>query len=230
VQRRFAHGFSYFANYTYSKSIDNSSDDSTNWSGNDYQDAAALPTAASDFNEPHRGVVGYVYDLPVGQGRMLLNRGGILDRVIGGWTTSGNFTVHSGYPFTILASPPNLTGSLSGVVTGNVFADRVAHLPSPKSALEWFNPANFASPAPYTFGDSGRNTNISPGYWDYDADLKKTFSLYEGVNLQVRGDAFNVFNHRNLTAPDATLGTTGTGQITASTTARILQVGAQINF
>ena len=131
-QRRFSDGLALFANYTYSRSFDNSSFDTTNFPGGDYQDWQVLPTAPSDFDQRHRVVVGYVYDLPVGKGRKLLNQGGILDEIIGGWTTSGNFSAHTGYPFTVLAAPPNQTGSLSGIVSGNVFADRVGNLPSAK--------------------------------------------------------------------------------------------------
>lgn len=226
VQRRLSKGLAFLANYTRSKSMDNSSLDLTTWRGADYQDAAHLEMAPSSFDEPHRGVVAYIYDLPFGQGRMLVNHGGVLEKLIGGWTTSGSLDIHSGYPLTVFAGGPNLTGSLAG----SVFASRVGSLPAAKTASQWFNPANYADPAPYTYGNSGRNSLRTPGSWGFDAALQKRFTLTESLNLRIRADAFNVFNHRSLGRPNTTLDNSGTGQILSSSAPRILQVGAQISF
>ena len=68
--------------------MDNSSLDLSTWIGGDYQDAHNLPMTPSSFDERNRGVVAYVYDLPVGQGRAFVNKNGILDKVVGGWITS----------------------------------------------------------------------------------------------------------------------------------------------
>ncbi|MGC1361662.1 MAG: carboxypeptidase regulatory-like domain-containing protein [Silvibacterium sp.] len=226
VQRRYSKGLTLIANYTYSKSMDNSSLDLSTWIGGDYQDAHDLPLSASSFDEPNRGVVAYVYDLPLGQGRAFFNQKGILDQIVGGWITSGSFEANSGYPFTIFAGGPNLTGSLAG----SVFANRVGNLSAAKNATQWFNPANFADPAPYTYGDSGRNSTRTPGFWDFDAALQKNFNISETVKLQFRCDAFNLFNHRNLGEPGNSLDNSGTGQIVSSTAPRLLQVGSQISF
>ncbi len=228
IQRRFSQGFTFLANYTYAKSIDNSSLDTTTQIGNEYQISARpdLNRAASDYDLTHRGVIAYVYDLPVGQGRRFMSRGGLLNAVLGGWTNSGSFNANTGSPFTVYAASPNLTGSLAG----NVFANSTGDKNGPKTAAQWFNTAVFSSPAPYTFGDSGRNSVRGPGAWDLDLALMKTFPLWEFAKLQVRADAFNALNHANLLLPNATLGSAAFGTITSGSPPRVVQVGAQITF
>lgn len=226
VQRRLSKGFSLLANYTHAQSTDQSSLDLSTWIGDDSQNQQDLPMTPSAFNEPDRGVVAYVYELPFGRGRMLLNQGGALNEIVGGWSTSGSFNIHSGYPTTIYSGLPNRTGSLAG----GVFANRIASQPSPKTTAEWFDPANFGDPAPYTYGNSGRDSTYVPGYWNLDANLQKHFKITESVRMLIRADAFNFFNHKNLGEPGETIDLPNTGVISSSTEPRIVEVGSQIDF
>jgi hypothetical protein len=226
VQRRLSKGFSLLANYTHAKSVDQSSLDLSTWIGDDSQNQQDLPMSPSAFNEPNRGVVAYVYELPVGKGRMLLNQGGVLDEILGGWSTSGHLDIHSGYPTTIYSGLPNRTGSLAG----GVFANRVANLSAPRTRTEWFNPANFGDPVPYTYGNSGRDSTMVPGFWSIDGNVQKHFKITETVKMLIRADAFNLFNHKNLGEPGETIDLPNTGVISSSTEARVVEVGAQIVF
>jgi Carboxypeptidase regulatory-like domain len=227
MQRRYSSGLAVIANYTWSKSLDDSSYDLTaGGDGGDYQDSYKLPKAVSAFDEEQRMVLAYVYDLPVGRGRRFVNHGGVLDNIIGGWKTAGNFTANSGFPFTIYAGGVNNTGALAG----SLFADSVGNQPAAKDHSQWFNPANYAHPAAYMFGNSGRNSVRAPGDWYFDANLEKAFSVADFGTLKLRADAGNLFNHKNLNQPNNTLGTTATGTITSSTPARILEIGAQFSF
>jgi carboxypeptidase family protein len=226
LQRRMSRGFSLLTNYTHAKSVDQSSLDLSTWIGDDSQNQQDLPMTPSAFNEPDRFVAAYVYDLPFGKGRMLANQGGALDEIVGGWSTSGSFNIHSGYPTTIYSGLPNRTGSLAG----GVFANRVADQPSPKTRAEWFNPANFGDPVPYTYGNSGRDSTMVPGYWNLDANIQKHFTITESVKMLLRADAFNFFNHKNLGEPGETIDLPNTGVIASSTEARIIEVGTQIDF
>ena len=226
VQRRLSKGFSILANYTHSKSLDQSSLDLSTWIGDDSQNQQDLPMTLSAFNEPDRVVAAYTYELPFGQGRALLNHGGVLDEIVGGWSTSGSYNIHSGYPTTIYSGLPNRTGSLAG----GVFADRAGNQSAQKTTAQWFNPADFADPAPYKYGNSGRNSTYVPGYWNLDANLQKHFKITESVRMLLRGDAFNVFNHKNLGEPGSTIDLPNTGVIASSTEERILEVGSQIEF
>jgi outer membrane receptor protein involved in Fe transport len=229
--RRFANGFTFQANYTWSKSIDNSSYDTTTGIGDEYQITTNpnLNKGPSQFDQTQRVVVSYVYDLPFGKGRKWLDRGGVLNAVLGGWKDSGSFIAHSGIPFDIFSGGPNLTGAISGYI----YADCTGNPAGPKTAAEWFNTGAFSDPSAYRFGTCGRDIVRGPGSWDYDMALMKDFRLpirWETTKIEFRADAFNLFNHPNLGLPNNTTDSSAFGTITSASTPRTLQVGAQIVF
>jgi hypothetical protein len=102
----------------------------------------------------------------------------------------------------------------------------------------------YATPANFTYGNAHRNATYGPGAANTNLSLFKDFALHEGIQFQLRGEAFNAFNHPNpalvptgsTTGPSTTLGSSTFGQITAaqtgftSTGARILQLAGKINF
>jgi hypothetical protein len=227
LKRRLNKGFSILTNYTYSKSEDQSSLDLTDWVGNDSQNQVDKPMAPSNFDERNRLVVAPIYELPFGKDRTWLNQSNTLDEILGGWDVAGAFDIHSGYPVTISAGVSSLQ---TGALAGGLFANKVGNQPDPHTAAEWFNLANYADPAPYTYGNSGRDSMVVPGFWNLDANLKKTFRITEKVQLQFRADAFNAFNHKNLYEPTKYLDATNSAKITASTLSRVIQIGSQINF
>ena len=71
----------------------------------------------------------------------------------------------------------------------------------------WFNPADFTVPAPYIYGDSGRNILLGPRFSSADLSLQKTFAFNERIHLDLKWDAFNAFNHTNLQNPNASVDT-----------------------
>jgi hypothetical protein len=231
ANRRFANGVTFLANYTFSKALDNSSYDTTTGIGDEYQITTnpGLNKGLSQYDQTHRLVLTYVYDLPFGKGRTWLNRGGVLNAFLGGWRNSGSFIAHSGIPFDIFSGGPNLTGAISGYI----YADCLSNSSGPQTAAEWFNTSAFADPAPYRFGTCGRDIVRGPGSWDYDMALMKDFPLpihSEATKLQFRADAFNLFNHPNLGLPTNTTDSTAFGTITSASQPRTLQIGAQILF
>lgn len=159
-----------------------------------------------------------------------LNRSrGLLSRIAAlGQRHSRSFGRTTGQPsFTIYSGLPNRTGSLAG----GVFANRVGHQPSPNTTAEWFNPANYGDPAPYTYGNSGRESMVVPGYWNLDANLQKHFSITESIKMLIRADAFNLFNHKNLGEPGHAIDLPDySGVITSSSAPRVVEVGSQISF
>src|SRR6266478_3563555 len=70
--------------------------------------------------------------------------------------------------------------------------------PGPERLRAWFNTACFSLPAPYTFGDSGRNTVINPAYADVDAGLERDVQLPRGTRIQLRWEVFNLLNRTNF--------------------------------
>jgi hypothetical protein len=98
----------------------------------------------------------------------------------------------------------------------------------------WFNPAAYSLPAGGTFGDAGRNSLTGPGFADVDISIAKEFRLYERLTFEIRGDAYNAFNHVNYNNPDNQIGDATVGQITApagyNATMRVIQLGGHIRF
>jgi hypothetical protein len=77
------------------------------------------------------------------------------------------------------------------------------------------NAAAFAAPAPYTYGNAGRDILSGPGLTNFDASLSKNFRFGERVTFQFRAEAFNTLNHPNFGNPSATFGTVSFGNITS---------------
>jgi len=116
----------------------------------------------------------------------------------------------------------------------------------PSAGNYYFNPANFstaranyldgiastdASQLPYyTYGTLPRNAFRGPGAVNLDIALAKKFAIRETASLELRVDAFNVFNHTNFSNPDTTISDATFGQISNTAAPRILQVAAHLRF
>ena len=205
VSRRFQNGFSFDVAYTFSKSIDNTSD-KRDVLPNAYDDKNIR--GVSSFDRPHAFVANFIYELPVGKGRRFLNGGGILDPIIGGWQVTGITFVRSGGPFSI-GIPIDALGVGTG--NGNNIV-QVASLRCPVSVVgaslggQYFSdPTCFTLPALGTEGNSGRNTFRGPINQSHDLALFKNFSIVEKVKLQFRAEMFNFLNHANFNGPNTNI-------------------------
>ncbi len=234
LRKRFSRGFSFDVNYTWSKFLD--TQDSSGWGGQAgsqyWQNAYDLASnyGLSNNDVPHMFKGNLVYQLPVGKGKTFLNRNGMLDAVLGGWQASTIFIVESGTPFTPIMGTQNQTGALAGTWYPNLVGD--PSLPNP-TIQRWYNTAAFAQPAPFTFGNSGRNILRGPRMSDIDFSMGKNLALpkLEGGSLQLRFDATNIINHPSFSNPSNSIGTAGAGIITGTTVGgRALQLGARFSF
>jgi hypothetical protein len=167
----------------------------------------------------------YLYDLPFGKGRSLLNYGGPINYLIGGWQIAGIVSALSGTPFSVTFNS-TILGSPSGR------ADLVGDpQQAEKTIARWFNPTAFAIPAPFTFGDSGRNILIGPGSLTFDFSVYKQFALGEKANLQFRSDFFNILNRANFGNPASNISVPATvGVISSAASARVIQFGLRLTF
>jgi hypothetical protein len=185
--------------YTYSHSIDDSSDrfDSSFIDAYDVRRARA----SSNFDERHIFNVSYIYELP-----FFRHSAGVTQKALGGWRWAGIMSIQTGTPFNVTDSnfSDNAGVSNSG---GNgsdpfTFVDVVGN---PKSAAgscaisaagpQLYNPCAFADPRGLTFGNAGRNILRNPRTTNFDMSLAKNFKLNESTGFQFRAEAFNVFNH-----------------------------------
>ncbi len=103
---------------------------------------------------------------------------------------------------------------------------------------EWFNINDFTNVAqPYTYGNSGRNILLAPGYGEVDLTLAKSFVITERTHLQFQWMVFNALNRENLGSPNASItpgvssSITGSGTITGIVDyRRRMQIGAHLTF
>jgi hypothetical protein len=88
----------------------------------------------------------------------------------------------------------------------------------------------FSLPAPFTFGNSGRNTVLAPGYADVDAGVQKDMAVGARARLELRWEIFNVFNRVNFDVPNRIFGTSNFGRIFSAQPARQMQFGIKLLF
>jgi hypothetical protein len=206
----------------------------TNWQ-NAYNPAANYGNSNFDVRNAFKGYV--LYQLPFGRGRQFVNNNSLLDALIGGWQISDTLVIQSGQPFTAVMPIDN-----SYSLAGSNYAWYPNLIGNPglqnRGVKQWFNEAAFATPAAGTFGNEHRNQLTGPGLSTTNLSLNKTFSIWEEVKLQVRGDAQNLFNHPSFGTPANTLAVTSSGAIaTGSSTinsvtvpSRTMQVSARLSF
>lgn len=226
LEKQYSGGLSLIASYTLAKSIDDASDD---FATDGYQDAYNLRAerAVSTFDYRHRLSVGYIYDLPFGRNQALSPRNPLLQYLVSGWEVAGIVTLQSGTPFTI-------TTGLDVANTGSSpqRPDRIASgkLGNP-TINEWFDTSAFVLPAPYTWGNSGRNILNTDGLQVWDASLLKNFRIHEDIQLQFRGEFFNVLNHPDFGTPVNVLTSSDFGKVFGTSNApRIGQVALKLIF
>jgi hypothetical protein len=124
VERRFHNGLNLLASYTYSKTLtdaDSALPSFAQFSGGGYgQNPFNLKgeKSLSYQDIPHTLVVSYIYELPVGKGKKFLNKGGIVDKVIGGWQIAGVQRYQSGQPlsFGCATGVPGYSTYISGCI------------------------------------------------------------------------------------------------------------------
>jgi outer membrane receptor protein involved in Fe transport len=225
LQRRFLHGFTLLANYTFSKSIDSTSQNKqTSQTATDPYDLN-FDRGVSDFNQPQVFSFSGLWQLPIHASNHMAQA------LIGGWQLSSIVSLHSGEPFSVYS---NVDNSFSGI--GNDRADLIGnpYLSGGRSRgeqlAEWLNPAAFSENTPGTFGDTGRNMFTGPGFASTDIALEKEFHPVERLAIQFRAEAFNAFNRPNLMNPNNNLLSPTFMVISSAFDPRILQGAIRLKW
>jgi hypothetical protein len=126
-----------------------------------------------------------------------------------GWQFSAITSWHTGVPFSIGEGDQMDTGNTFDSERPNYVAG--CNVYANQSPTQWFNEACF-TPSQYgTAGNLGRNVLVGPGYAETDISLTKVTRINEKVNLQLRGELFNIFNHPNFAPPAGSIINAGTG-------------------
>ncbi len=219
LERRFGKGLFFLGTYTWSKSIDNVSsadfDKEINGGVQDIYNVAAN-RAVSDWDVPHRVAFSYIYDLPLGKGRRLLdNAHPILEALLGGWQTTGIFLASSGVPGTVFLGQ-TIPGSFAWArpnLVGNPLLPAGQRGPD-----QWLNPAAFVenhdAAGNVIPGNAGRNIFRGPSYTNFDTGLVKFFPITERTRLQFRAEFFNLTNTPHFALPIRNMSDASFGAIT----------------
>ena len=239
LTQRFGTSLTTLLSYTFSKSLDDSS--AIRGPGNDFVPPNARCRSCdygpSDFNVPHRFVGSVLYTLPFGKGQHFLNRGGVLNQVVGGWQLTTITTIQSG------AVTETSSWDSAGVVFSpsgerlNCLAGVNPVLPNPNQNA-WYNVAAFSNPVAGTFGNCGRDTLLGPHQVNIDFSAIKDFRIAERQALEFRVEMFNAPNHVELGTPSSSWGGSSNvappsnfGQITSTrANMRQIQLALKYNF
>jgi hypothetical protein len=107
---------------------------------------------------------------------------------------------------------------------------RSPHLSNP-TIDRWFDTTAFAAPAQFTYGTAGRNILRSDALQNIDFSLFREDQISERFRLQLRAEAFNLFNHPTFGEPQATFTNRLFGQVSGTvSTARQVQLGIKLLF
>ena len=251
LRQRTHHGLEYTLNYTYSKSLTDSSGNyavpNTSQNGDTVQNGYDLRAdwGPSGMDVRHSLNFVGVYELPVGRGRAYGgNANGFFDAVFGGWKVSASAILYSGLPVTITGPGTSNTNNPFALNRANQYGTiKIVD----QSIQHWFGtdqsadnsstcPSNgacaYGIAAPSSFGTAHNNTERAPGYRQVDSSLFKEFRLWrEDHVLGLRADFFNLFNIASYGNPDNGITDSSFGQITSvRSPARQVQLSLNYRF
>ncbi|MEO6804010.1 MAG: carboxypeptidase regulatory-like domain-containing protein [Granulicella sp.] len=240
VTRRTAAGLTYVASYTWSKSLDNAS--AIRGTSTDIlpQNSRCLKCdyGYSGFDIPNRFVMSGQYELPFGQGKRWMSRGGGLNAILGGWQIGSIITLQSGLAINTAAGSDRAgTGGYGEIrLNGTGISPNLPKQSRTKD--RWYNLAAFTLPAGGTFGNLPRNSLRGPAFFDWDASAIKNFKIHDTKSLEFRFETFNTPNHPNWGTPNPSWSSTNPAapgaaftQIRSTANAmRQMQVGLKFVF
>ncbi|MGH9972226.1 MAG: hypothetical protein ACREBG_31150 [Pyrinomonadaceae bacterium] len=256
IRKRLSNGWYYQVNYTWSKAFTNAEQAQAEFLP--YLDLTigdVLEKKRNNQDVTHVLKGNAVYELPFGPGKAFFNGGGISGKLLGGWQISTIAQIRTGRPITFISArgtrnraarsgnnTPNTTLTLSELqsMTG-LFSAPGTGLPllvDPRliGSDGRANPEFFTHPTAGNFGSLSLTPVNGPGYWSADVAFIKRTRFTENLNLELRLEAFNVFNHTNFSVDNSLdINSTSFGKITSTSfggnpNERIIQLAAKFNF
>ena len=237
VEKRFAKGLMFMANYTWSKFLDNvTGGDDMNGTTTTYQSVYLqhLDKSYSGSDIPWSFAAHVVYELPFGKGRHFNQMNKVTEKVLGGWSMTGAYTQRAGLPWGV-TELTNTSNTYSSSQRPNLVGD--PNLPTDRSTgaklTQYFNTAAFQAPAVSYFGNSARNVGFGPGMQQMDVSLEKEYRFREKYRLQLKIDNYNIANHANFANPATSQGGGDFGTIAsllAGAVPREFQFGLKLKF
>ena len=230
-QRRFTGASQVNVAYTWAKNLTDNQTDRSTAPMNSYDIRADRGRATLDRR--HVFTANYIYEVP-----FFSKRNDFVGRVLGGWEVSGIVSLQTGLPFTALGAniDPAGLGNIPALIAGNrpnTLCD--PNSGAPNTFLQWFNTGCFqpnptSGTVPNVVSNTGRGTINGPPTQRVDFSVFKRFNFGERVSLQLRGEAFNVFNHTNFRAIQTNITNAAYGNVTTVRDPRTIQLGAKLSF
>jgi outer membrane receptor protein involved in Fe transport len=235
ARMRPTHGVNFLASYTYGHAKDHVS--GLNIGG---EPRPVLPVTIGDeasieralsfewgdalFDVRHRFVVSFGAELPTPR-----SMGTAIEHIAGGWQLNGIVQGQTGFPLSVTNSQLDIR-----FLTNRPDATCDPNADAPHTTAQWFNTSCFtARPLAQTGerpGNAGRNTIRGPGFASTDLSLFKHVELGGSRRLQVRIEAFNLFNQVRFNQPSGAIGTANFGRITTAQDGRVMQLGIKYLF
>jgi hypothetical protein len=225
-------GYTIQSNFTWSKALDLPYGGFSGGVMNPYDRKASY--APDNNNREFVWTLAHEWNLPYGKGQHWgSNVGAVQDAALGGWVFTGITTLMSGLPVFISWSDS------SSLNNGGDFGQRPDIVSDPLKSIpagRWYNPAAFANPGLYRFGNYDSGSITGPGFftanWALWKEFRfKTFLAKESTTLQLRFESFNLFNRANRSNPDGTANNSTAGQIfNIITPMRQLQFGVRMHW
>ena len=242
ITKNFSNGLQLNVNYVWSKLLGNGAESGLTQGFQAANPSSVyFPTKALSVDDiPHVVTVTFVYALPFGNGRGLLNRKGVVNAVVGGWTLGGNLRYEGGRPLSIYYSNNPYGGVL---FDSGYYPDRVPGVSAygntnngntVVNASQFVLRSGFSSPGPGSLGNEGRVDSVLRGWANYNEDLSlyKDFGLVgERLKWRIGGNSHNIFNRHQWCDPDTNLSDSQFGTTSAQCNLpRAFQLYMKLNF
>jgi hypothetical protein len=250
IRRRLRGGLYLQANYTYGKGFSDYEGGQSNFSGLlDLGSSNAVEKQRITDDVTHVFKANAVYELPFGRGKRFVDQGGVLGKIVGGWSFNPIIRWQSGEPISIVSArgtlnragrsaknTVNSTLSISDLQSKTgLFRDSqgrpIIFDPSLIGTDGRANTQLFQNPKSGTLGTLQLTPVSGPGRFDFDAGFIKRTAITERVGFEFRFEAFNLLNKTNFNVTQAqNINATTFGRITAAFSPRVLQFAGKINF
>ena len=223
--RKFAHGFTFLTNYTWSKCLS-------------YGDQAGNLNPEGNFQNPYNakadhGPCGFdatnIFNMTaVWQSNW--NGRGVVRGLLNGWEVAPLIRYQSGLPINPATGTDNSRTGIGNDRPNTALPNAYVQSPHSSKGFLYFNKAHYVANAIGTFGNAQHNELRGPAYTDVDASISRSFNLHERIAVNARVDAFNVLNHPNFNAPSGSIASSQFGVVNSAGDPRILQGAIKFTF
>jgi hypothetical protein len=244
VDKHLSHGLQMLGTYTWSHALD---------VGSSYEDTAFVGAGSFDpygrlqrdygnasFDARHRFTVSFTYEIP--NLNKLSAFSHVPSRIFGGWRLSGINILQTGQPIILVDQNQFSLTCVNHVYYSCPDRPDIVKMPvalNPRTAAfgglndYFFDPSSFTDNALGTLGNTTRNFFHGPGFWNTDFSVQKDTHITEGTSIQLRLEAYNLFNHVNFANPVGDVSSGNFGRITGirlNSNSRLAQLGVKFIF